>query len=99
VELVVLDDWALLTKSKTQNALSLTNSFKMRGLSFQALVTVKAVPPTDATCVGDAVPIDDAPPKNIIWNEDCTASMLELASVFGPCAVNIRHTKPVPILT
>jgi hypothetical protein len=99
VELVVLDDWALLTKSKTQNALSLTNSFKMRGLSFQALVTVKAVPPTDATCVGDTVPIDDAPPKNIIWNEDCTASMLELASVFGSCAVNIRHTKPVPILT
>jgi hypothetical protein len=57
-------------KSNTQNALSFTNSFKMRGESFQALVTVNAVPPTDATCVGDTEPIVAATPKNITLNKD-----------------------------
>ena len=96
--MVVLDDSVPLTKSKMQNALSFTNSFMMRGESFQVLVTVKLVPPTDATYVGDTEPMDAAKPKNIILNKDCAVLRMELASVFGSCEVNIRQTKPVPTL-
>ena len=62
------------------------------------LVTAKAVPPTDATCVGDTALIDAAPPKNMIGCKDCCTLMFEVARVLGSCEVNIRHTNPVPTL-
>jgi hypothetical protein len=70
----------------------------MRGASFQSLVTVTAVPPTDATCFGDTALMDAAPPKNVIRCKACSALILELARVPGSCEVNMRHKYPVPTL-
>jgi hypothetical protein len=98
VKFVVLDDSRLTMNSKTQNALSFPNWLKMRGASFQALVTVTAVPPTDETCFGDTALIDAAPPKNMTLCKACRALILELARVPCSCEVNMRHKYPVPTL-
>ena len=62
------------------------------------LVTVTAVPPTDATCFGDTALMDAAPPKNVTLCKACSALILELARVPGSCEVNMRHKYPVPTL-
>ena len=98
VTLVAFDDAPLLMNWKTQNALSFAKMLEMRGVSFQILVTLTAVPPTDATCVGDTELMDAAPPKNITGCKDCCELMFELARVLGSCDVNILHTNPVPTL-
>jgi hypothetical protein len=95
---VALDDSTFARNRKMQTALSFAKVFKMRGSSFQTLVTLIKVPPAYEHCVGSTALSDTGPPKNDTRYKDCCAFMLELTKTPGPCEATIRHVNPVPTL-